>query len=543
MKKFFMQIILLYCMMMGGCPGVENMQPQEMGNWLEPTPTVVAELVTPMPTAVVEAVTPMPTEPMEEITPSLTPVVEITVTEKPKEFDIAALGLTPYSGENGEKIYEASTCFYDDNGLLCVALKAAYQEETETCIIEKSYYLPNGTLYRETETLQGAESLQIFEGKIVEENYVTKAYEPIVYKTVSGYIWTKNGRMVKASDLLGETYGSKFVCTDKENYIPVEAGEKIRIDFYFSWFSDVAGIVFLDGNDRLVMSYSFNATTEVKDQYLKVPEGAEKMHLTLFANQNYSLEREVTLIGADLTAIVEEEYLARAEEVLSLAGKKSEKKYNLDKAYVTFVLDDCRPDMNQVADIFSRNDMPLCIAAIQEILPFAVSDGTETRREVCERVVAEGGEILAHDGEVITKERLADYNDLVKHFYEDKWILEQLGFEINGIMLAGGTGQVVGHEITDLWARAHYRYSDLYGEIKYGEPYYHRRFWLGNCLDGYEKVISDAIEEKEWVVFYLHDLKEVSSTKLQEILQYITSLPENQIEVVTYKELYNKMWE
>ncbi len=543
MKKLFMQVIILYCIMLGGCLGLGGEDSQKMENWLEPSPTVYVEMSTPAPTESVEEAFPVPTMPREEQTPLPTLAVEITVTVVPEKFDLADLGVTPRYNESGEAVYEASTCFYDENGLLCVALKAIYQEETETCIVEKSYYLPNGMLYREAETLQVAETLRVFDGRIVEESHTTKAYEPLVYKTVSGCIWTKNGSMVKASELLGEEYGAKFVCTDKEDYVPVTAGEKIRMDFYFSWFPDVAGIVFLDGNDRLVMSYSFNATTEVKDQYLKVPEGAEKMHLTLFANQNYYLEREVTLIGADLTAIMEEEYLTQAEETLSAGEKRSVKQYDLKKAYVTFVLDDCRPDMNQVADIFSRNDVPLCIAAIQEILPFAVSDGTETRREVCERVVADGGEVLAHDGEIITKERLTDYNDLVKHFYEDKWILEQLGFEINGIMLAGGTGQVVGHEITDLWARAHYRYSDLYGEIKYGEPYYHRRFWLGNCLDSYEQVISDAIEEKEWVVFYLHDLKEVSSTKLQEILQYITSLPENQIEVVTYKELYNKMWE
>lgn len=535
MKKFFMQVILLYCVLMGGCPDTGEKNPQEIGNWLEPSPTIMTEAFVLSPTTAPEEVTVIPT-----------PDVETTVTElpeKPEEFDIEKLGLKSYSGENGEKIYEAATCFYDDNGLLCVALKATYQEASETCILEKSYYLPDGTIYRGTETLQGAESLRIFEGKIIEESYITKAYEPIVYRTVSGYVWTKSGSMVKASELLGEEYGSKFVCTGKEDYVPVTAGEKIRIDFYFSWFSDVAGIVFLDGNDQLVISYSFNSTTEVKDQYLKVPEGAEKMHLTFFANQTYALEREVSLVGADLAAITEEDYLKRAEEALSDVEKSSVKKYNLDKAYITFVLDDCRPDMNQVADIFQQNDVPLCIAAIWEHLSFAVSDGTETRREVCERVVAEGGEILAHDGEVITKELLTDYSSLVKHFYEDKWVLEKMGFDINGIILAGGTGQIVGHEITDLWARAHYQYSDLYGESEYGEPYYHRRFWLGNCLDSYQQVISDAIEEKEWVVLYFHDLQEVNSTKLQEILQYITSLPEEQIEVVTYKELYNKMWE
>lgn len=533
MKKIFMQVVILYCMLLGGCPKVGDIRSPEINHWPEPSPTAGAEINSPTP--IVRS---------DEITPSPTTVAQITVTafpEQPSGFDMADLGIVPYLGQNGEKIYEAATCFYDDNGLLCVALKATYQEKNEECILERSYYLPNGSLYRETEILQGEESLKIFEGKVVEETYSVKAYEPVVFKTTSGYVWTKAGRMVKASELLGEEYGSKFVCTGKEDYVPVTAGEKIRVDFYFSWFSEVAGIVFLDKNDNLVMAYSFSSTTEVKDQYVKVPEGAEKMHLTLFSNQSYSLKREVILTGANLTAITEE-YLQKVEATGAASEKKS-KKYKTDKAYVTFVLDDCRPDMNRVAEIFLENDVPLCIAAIWENLLFSTSDGTETRREVCERVVAAGGEVLAHDGEVITEELLTDYNGLAKHFYEDKWMLEQMGFEVNGIILAGGTGQVVGHELTDLWARAHYKYSDLYGETKYGEPYYHRRFWLGNAQDTYQQVISDAIEEKEWVVFYLHDLKEVNAEKLQEILQYVTSLSEDEIEVVTYNELYNKMWE
>ena len=536
---FFMQVILLFCVLMGGCPENESKKPQEIGNWMEPSPTAVAEIATPTPTTVAEAATSVPTTPMEEATPSPTVIVDNAVTEK---FDIEALGMVSYKGENGEEIYEASTCFYDDNGLLCVAMKAAYQAETETCILEKSYYLPNGTLYREEETLQGEESLRVFEGRIKEKTHVTKAYEPIIYEVITGYVWTPGGKIVKASELLGENYGDKFVCTDKDGYITVTAGEKIKVDYYFSWFSEVAGIVFLDGDDQVVSAYSFTSSTQVKDQYLLVPEGAEKMHLSMFVNQMYSVKREVLLVGANLEALTEEEYLMNAIEALSVEEKSGVVQYNLDKAYVTFVLDDCRPDMDQIADIFQEKDVPLCIAAVCENLRFPASEGKETRWEVCERVEASGGEILAHDGEVITEALLTDCNGLIKHFYEDKWMLKQMGFKVAGIILAGGTGQVVGHEMTDLWARAHFSYSDLYGEVQYGEPYYHRRFWLGNCLDTYQQVLQNAVEEKEWVVFYLHDLKEVNSAKLQEILQYLTSLSQEDVEIVTYKELYDKMW-
>ena len=536
MKKFFVQIILLYCMLMGGCPGMSEGNQSETDQWFQPSPTPVAMTATPEPTI---TVTPEPTITMAE-EPVPTNTAEVTVLpEKTDDMPEFSFRL----GENGETIYEVPSCFMDKNGLLCVSLKTVYDKNEEFCEVEKSYYLPKGTLYRTTETMPRKDTVQQFRNSVIEQNYITLAYEPIVYKTISGYVWTKDGRLVKAADLLGEDYGSKFVCTGKEDYIPVTAGEKIKADFYFSWFSDIAGILFLDGNDRMVDSYSFNSATSVKDQFLYVPEGAEKMHLTLFINQKYRLEREVSLVGADLASIAEEEYQTQAKEVFLDQEKNNVNKYNLDKAYITFVLDDCRPDMDRIADIFAEQKVPLCIAAVYENMLFSASKGTETRREVCERVVAAGGEVLAHDGEVITEDLLKDYNEIAKHFFEDKWTLEQMGFEVNGIILAGGAGQVVGHEMTDLWARAHYKYSDLYGEAKYGEPYYHRRFWLGNAQDNYQQVISEAVREKEWVVFYLHDLKEVNAEKLQEILQYVMSLPEDQIEVVTYSELYNKMWE
>lgn len=551
MKRDFIQVIVfLICIQLIGCPYVNGEVVQETDEGpkkitITPTWTVEASPDSSSmnePTTVTDSNISEPTG-IEE--PEPTGIEEMEPTEEKgeqKDFDLEKIGFKLYREADGIEKYEASTCFFDDNGLLCVALNVEYDKSLDICEVEKSYYFPNSALYKEKEVVYGAEKLSIYAGKIVEKEYTTKAYEPIAVRTVSGYVWTSNGTIVKATELLGQDYGSKFSCTSNEDYITVSAGETIKLSFYFSWFPQIAGIVFLDGEDRLVAAYSSSNSKNVKDEYIVVPEKAEKMHLTLFANQKYKLEREITLEGADLQAIPESDYLNRANTILSSVTKSGIKKYSLDKAYITFVLDDCRPDMDKVADVFEQNGVPLCIAAVWENLLFPASKGEETRFEVCERVVAAGGEVLVHDAEVITEELLSDYNKLTKHFYEDKWILEQLGFDVNGIVLAGGNGQVVGHEVTDIWARAFYKYSDLYGEEKYGEPYYHRRWWLKNCTENYEKVISGAIEAKEWVVFYLHDLSEVNSTKLQEILQYISSLPEEDIAVVTYKSLYDMMW-
>jgi len=142
---------------------------------------------------------------------------------------------------------------------------------------------------------------------------------------------------------------------------------------------------------------------------------------------------------------------------------------------------------------------------------------------------------------VLTEEKLTDAGIMEKHFVKNKYYLEQMGFDVDGIILAGGSGQVVGSKESDLWSRNFYLYSDLYGEESKGEPYYHRRFWLGNCLDDYERIINEAIAQKKWISLYFHDLKEVNEEKLREILEYVTSVSDG-LEVVTYETVYNSIY-
>jgi len=584
MKKHGIYIALLCCVFLCACGSVEEQRFPDVGKAEEIIPPSITKGIPGFLTPTVEiqpettgalsgkdekittAATITPTEQEENIagvanatpivseeritsTVTVTPVVTVesptalpgpTVT--PQIFVLDELGLESHEDAWGRQVYEASASFYDEKGLLCVGLKATRETEGVLHEIEKCYYLPNGTVYREKNMVSESELRDLFEGNITEETYVTKAYEPIVFETTCNRVWTTEGQMEAASELFGELYKSKYSCTTKEGYIPVKEGEKYRVTFYFAAAPKVAGILFMSEKDQVIESLSFNATTQLKDQMISVPKGAVKMHLSLFSNQTYRIERRVELVGMDLSAIAEEFYAEQSLKAMLAVPKKSKEQYALDKAYITFVLDDCRPDMDKIADVFEEYNVPLCIAAVHENLPFPASEGEETRREVCERVVVQGGEVLSHDAEVITAEVIDNYSELMEQFFEDKWILHQMGFDVNGIVLAGGSGQLVGHPVTDLFARTFYQYSDLYGEQEFGEPYYHRRYWLGNGSDTYEDVINKAVAEKKWVVLYLHDLKEVNEKKLHEILQYVTSLEEEDAEIVTYKTLYDQMW-
>ncbi len=489
-----------------------------------------------------------PTLPPTSI-PTLTPTVAPTSipTQIPASpvppFDFSEIGVESYWDDNGREVYETATFFFDENGLLCVGVKAIYNDKSNLFEAEKIFYLPNQKIYRETILVSEAELRELLKKHIVKETNKTVVYEPVVIETIGNHVWTTSGKLVETSALLGEDQKSKFVCTPEDGFIPVKEGDVFRMSFHFSWFPQVGGIVFFDQHENVIQTYAFDSATKISNREIVVPKNSVKMHLSLYANQEYRIERKTVLLGADLNTITEESYIEQSLKKMLEVSADTTKKYTLDKAYITFVLDDCRPDMDRIANIFEMHKIPLCIAAVHENMLFPASMGEETRRQVCERVVAEGGEVLSHDGEVITEQSIRDYSELTEQFYEDKWVLKQMGFDVNGIILAGGTGQLVGHPVTDLFAKTFYQYSDLYGNADAGEPYYHRRIWLGNCLDSYERIIEDAIREKKWVVLYFHDLKEINTEKLQEILTYVNTISEKDAEVITYKSMYDMMWQ
>ena len=455
------------------------------------------------------------------------------------------------------------TSYIDKNGLHCVGHKYT-PEGGDGYILEKRYVLSDNTVvvfddFYEEVGVFDATGTMVYIEKLLDDlhwkysvDYEQKRiavhdvfYEKVLYEILtpqmqSNGVWLTNGTNIAADVMYGAEYRNKYTCTKKENAIAVEAGEKLILNFYFSWLQDVAGILFLDDKGQVVASQSSAKAFSVTDQAMVVPKNATAMHLTFFANQNYEIKREKT-IWLPENSEIDNGHMMQSNMQMTALETPSNLSVQLDKAYVTFVLDDCRPDMDKVANIFLEYEMPLCIAGVWEIMNCPASEGDLTRTEVCQLVVENGGEVLAHDGEVLDVKRLADRNELEKQFVIDRYVLEQYGFEVNGIILAGGEGMVAGGEMTDLWSRNFFDYSDLYGAESKGEPYYHRRLWLGQAKDKYKELISEAIEKNKWVIFYFHDLKEVDAKTLREILTYIAS-KEEQLEVITYHNMYTTVY-
>lgn len=469
-------------------------------------------------------------------------------------------------------VISCPTYFFDKNALLCVQIKCIFQEN-EACEIVKSYYYTNGNLYnvkstsdscvlRQTEDVyvpleliaglygfdfaydSTTHSFIISGGKTSCEIVDNTVYIPIYPKVSGGFVWTSAGTYKPSNEVLDATQKNNFTSTSLENAIPVTGGEKLKVTCYSSWMPEVATMVFMNDENEVISLRSSTNSTYMKDSLISVPKRATKLLLSLYTNQDYAFYREVSFKGADLSKVDKDEYYDAMCSILRENKQKSIENNTLnnsiDKGYITFVIDDLRADIDKIVNIFEEYNIPVCLAAPNMML-YSCSQGEKSRYEVCIQAVQNGGEILAHNGSVITNENADNADTMFAQFFERWYYLQEYGFEVNGIITSGGTNYLNGDSRTDLFARTYYQYSDLYGEKAYGEPFYHPRTLVTHILDNYEKFIQQTVSTKSWRVIYFHGFNEISEEQLRAILSKVKSYDVSQLEVVNYSQIYNMM--
>ena len=394
------------------------------------------------------------------------------------------------------------------------------------------------------------------------ETGTTTVYEVILPKFTANKAWTNKGEYIDNF----VTNNGNFVphgATAPKDYIPVKEGEQYFIKAYgvggngmnadgtFKPF--YAPVVFFDDNNKFICDRLTNTFSKSKEGVeITVPEGATRMHLTDYNHQNFTLQRILTLTDAEFDAlpyIKKDEIQAKISQTYEEYQKDPTLYKKPDKAYITFVNDDTRSGIDEFADLFISKKVPLVLATVPNNLLDNASSQKETRLDVARRVEAAGGEIMAHNAAPLTKEGFTDYNTMFSFFIRMKQTFNYYGFDVNGIILSGGAGQVTGAKESEEWASSFYSYSDLYGveykqkEIALDSVYYHYRGGLGNYQNDVEKIkqsIDKTIENKSWTVFYFHDENEITKETLEQVLDYVNSKSEDEIEVVTYKEMYQK---
>jgi len=367
-------------------------------------------------------------------------------------------------------------------------------------------------------------------------------------KTVANVgLYSSNNMNVNTS--MGGKYTTLNVA-EKEEYLI--SGRQYNDDFRL--------VVFKDSNGSKI-----NSTAEVvsgwnTDILVVVPSGAVEMVVNGETNKVPIVKAKTPkVIGSKsintdtITEEVRFENECLMQRLLFEMGKNPFEYAEFDKGYATFVFDDGRSDIDKVASIFAEFGYPLNIALPPSTLSnvcnglTAQSQGFSvgmTVKSVAQKVVENGGEVLAHGFDVITADNYTDNSVMKSVFYDEKKQLVENGFEIRGIIANGGTGVIYPKDNPQLygkafekWVNAYYDYSDVYG---IAPNYNHQRFYWGTTEANNIAQLNSAKNNKTWVSFMCHTLNDEATygneTMLRNLLQYCK---DNDIEVVTYSYIFD----
>ncbi|NLI21748.1 MAG: hypothetical protein GX418_09400 [Clostridiales bacterium] len=354
------------------------------------------------------------------------------------------------------------------------------------------------------------------------------------------------------------------------NYVtlPCAPGETLYLTARVSG-TGVALAVFYDAAMAYLGYDKKGASTAVvyTDEPTVVPAGAAFVRVTTTAVVPVAVKRTMITATAVRAAAAEarltdaETRLAAAEaagaedlfdraawrERVADEQQKNDFRWNtpFDKAYITFTFDDCSDDVNIVADVFAAAGAPVCLSVPPSRLPTVTQSG-ETGLEVCRRVVANGGEILAHSFDILTASSTdADYEAILVDTRRD---LAAAGFSVQGIIESGNGGDELTADYGKAvrYLRPYYRYSDRYGRGTGAEQYDNPRTYLKTTAAANHAAVDAAVAGHAWLIFASHriDLAEPTATGttralVEDLLAYIAGLGAA-VQIVTFAGMYAK---
>lgn len=220
-----------------------------------------------------------------------------------------------------------------------------------------------------------------------------------------------------------------------------------------------------------------------------------------------------------------------------------------DKGYVSFVFDDLRDSVDSPCSIFEEYGFPIVLAAIPA-RENAVANGLSqtrgnftpgmTMKSICLQVVANGGEIMAHNPRAINTELQWDKDFMYEYFIGTKKKLESWGLNIRGIIRAGGEDQLSFSPEIDRWLISNYEYSNMSENFANHNI---QRITINQSIENLKTAIGNAAENKSWVRIMAHDYDYgggetfTGESDLREILDYCKT---SGISVVTYSYMFDR---
>ncbi len=341
-------------------------------------------------------------------------------------------------------------------------------------------------------------------------------------------------------------------------------------------------LAFYDEDDTLISSLYGEADASYVDEKVLVPEGTSYLVVNGKGTSNNTIAVKLAVSMMHLQEVYDAltERFSDCEdtdstlefEIDCLADRCYKQEQTnpfcyaeMDKAYIVLTIDDGNSNLPKMYDLCHEMGIPLSPAIPPSTLTNSYTTGYDyesdsevtvdarTVQEILEAVVEDGGEVLSHNGEVITPSSDTERFQLI--FRDSKKKLEEAGFTIRGIILSGGTDSDTGESSTSsnaelnvkcqYYSSRYYDYSDLYGT---DEPFRHVRFYMWSyvTLDKYDTLISDLekkIAAKELIVIGMHGkdddsyLEHVSN--MRTLLEYIQENHADDAEFTTWAAVYD----
>lgn len=232
--------------------------------------------------------------------------------------------------------------------------------------------------------------------------------------------------------------------------------------------------------------------------------------------------------------------------------KKNFKWKEFEKPIITLKCDDLNSDVDLVVKIVNDAGLPIVIAAPANKLTGLVngiimSDEKigDTCADVCQFVVKNGGEIVAHSIATFTSE---DYQTSIKPIFIDSKVeFMKIGIDIRGAAVSNSNPNDDLRNKLAPYLYFYYEYSNGYGQnlpYSYGDNNFSGvNDGSVKTLEQFKPILENAINKKSHKTYTIHSLSSsgITEEEYRKIVNYVLEKKNaGEIDVMTWAEVYDK---
>ena len=321
----------------------------------------------------------------------------------------------------------------------------------------------------------------------------------------SGYYYGPDGSYIQATteQIWGQNFLGKVAAIPYDSMLTCSPGEKWRFNVpplrRDSDSSYMPQILIFNANKSLIWSATHYTSESDGWYYVTVPEGGAYIATIYLGGQEWEAQR-LGIPKYTKSHVLE---LVRASWN-AMKRLPAPTLNTLSKGYICVGVDDGRSQYTEdLFNMFTNENIPYYWACIPQGLKTPTS-GTAYRNNLyyARQCVENGGEMLVHNGGQITADNIDNYDKLYDYFIRTKDELETYGFNVRGIITAGGTGVIHSDVRVNKWTSTFYEYCDTMG---FTMPYnFGRRDFAFTTQADLDTYVQNVCVNHGFQVFYCH---------------------------------------